>query len=81
MGQWDRFLRFCVVVASRVRLMNPIRPLKIPLHTKIFLSLATGLVLCTAILTATHYRISSRTLTAEWESKAGEYSNGAKNFG
>jgi diguanylate cyclase (GGDEF)-like protein/PAS domain S-box-containing protein len=53
--------------------MNPMRPLKIPLHTKIFLSLATGLVLCTAVLTATHYRISSRTLTAEWESKAGEY--------
>jgi diguanylate cyclase (GGDEF)-like protein/PAS domain S-box-containing protein len=73
MGQWSRFLRLCVVVAIRVRLMNPMRPLKIPLHTKIFLSLTTGLVLCTAVLTATHYRISSRILTAEWESKADEY--------
>jgi hypothetical protein len=53
--------------------MNPMRPLKIPLHTKIFLSLAAGLAVCTAVLTATHYRITSRTLMAEWESKAGEY--------
>lgn len=53
--------------------MNPMRPLKIPLHTKIFLSLATGLVVCTAVLTVTHYRVSSRALTAAWESKVGEY--------
>src|SRR5690349_1186687 len=53
--------------------MNPMRPVKFPLRTKIFLSLATGLVLCTAVLTALQYRISSRTLMAEWESKTGEY--------
>jgi diguanylate cyclase (GGDEF)-like protein/PAS domain S-box-containing protein len=53
--------------------MNPMRPVKFPLRTKIFLSLATGLVLCTAVLTVMQYRISSRTLMAEWESKAGEY--------
>ena len=53
--------------------MNPMRPLKIPLHTKIFLSLAAGLVLCTTVLTVMHYRISSHLLTVEWESKAVEY--------
>jgi diguanylate cyclase (GGDEF)-like protein/PAS domain S-box-containing protein len=53
--------------------MNPMRPVKFPLRTKIFLSLATGLVLCTAVLTVMQYRISSHTLMAEWESKAGEY--------
>ena len=53
--------------------MNPMRPVKFPLRTKIFLFLATGLVLCTAVLTALQYRISSRTLMAEWESKTGEY--------
>src|SRR6476646_10094432 len=53
--------------------MNPMRPLKIPLHTKIFLSLAAGVVFCTAVLTVVHYRFNSRLLTAEWESKAVEY--------
>ncbi|HKN86480.1 MAG TPA: PAS domain-containing protein, partial [Nitrospiraceae bacterium] len=53
--------------------MNPMRRLKFPLHIKIFLSLAAGLVLCTAVLTVVHYRINSRMLTAEWESKAVEY--------
>ena len=53
--------------------MNPMRPVKFPLRTKIFLSLAAGLVVCTAVLTVMQYRISTRTLMAEWESKAGEY--------
>src|SRR5687768_11951470 len=60
-------------MAIRVRLVNPMRLVKCPLPTKIFLSLATGLVLCTAVLTVVQYRISSDTLMAEWESKAGEY--------
>ena len=45
--------------------MNPMRPVKFPLRTKIFLSLATGLVVCTAVLTVMQYRISSRALMAE----------------
>lgn len=53
--------------------MNPMRPLKFPLHTKIFLSLATGLVVGMTVLTVMQYRISSGTLIAEWESKVGEY--------
>ena len=53
--------------------MNPMRPVKFPLRTKIFLSLATGLVVCTAVLTVMQYRISSRALMAEWESKTSEY--------
>ena len=73
MGQWNRFLRFCVVVAIRVRPMNPMRPLKIPLHAKIFLSLAAGLIVCTAVVTVMQSRISNRMLMAEWESKAVEY--------
>ena len=53
--------------------MNPTRPVKFPLRRKIFLSLAGGLLACTTVLTVMQYRLSSRTLTAEWESKAGEY--------
>lgn len=53
--------------------MNPMRPVRFPLRTKIFLSLAAGLVVCTAVLTVMQYRISRGTLMAEWESKAGEY--------
>lgn len=53
--------------------MNPMRPVKFPLRTKVFLSLATSMVLCTTVLTVMQYRISSRTLMEAWESKAGEY--------
>jgi diguanylate cyclase (GGDEF)-like protein/PAS domain S-box-containing protein len=53
--------------------MNPTRPVKFPLRRKIFFSLAAGLIVCTVVLTVMQYRLSSRTLTAEWEAKAGEY--------
>jgi diguanylate cyclase (GGDEF)-like protein/PAS domain S-box-containing protein len=53
--------------------MNPMRPRKIPVHTKTFLALAAGIVLCTAVLTVMHYRATSHALMAEWESKTVEY--------
>jgi diguanylate cyclase (GGDEF)-like protein/PAS domain S-box-containing protein len=53
--------------------MNPMRPRTIPLRTKTILALAAGLMVCTAVLTVLHYRITSRTLMTEWESKAVQY--------
>ncbi|WP_447980455.1 sensor domain-containing diguanylate cyclase [Candidatus Nitrospira bockiana] len=54
--------------------MNAARVRKIPLQTKTILALATGLVVCSALVTITQYRITSRTLASEWEAKAVESS-------
>jgi diguanylate cyclase (GGDEF)-like protein/PAS domain S-box-containing protein len=53
--------------------MMTMRFRKISLRTKTILALASGLVAFSAILTGMQYQISSRTLTAEWESKAVEF--------
>lgn len=49
------------------------RPRTLPLRTKTILILAAVLVVCSALLTAIQYRISSRMLAEEWERKAVEY--------